>query len=115
MIRFENVNVKDYAKIKRGLKKSFKTIPCLSDNRSVIETFDILSTNSKLSSTYFKSKKLEKGKYRVIKSTKNKLFVDVSKIFTKKRKPYRPRTGKKWNPNHMDQFENSHIWENPKG
>ena len=59
MIRFENVNVKDYAKIKRGLKKSFNTIPCLSDNRSVIETFDILSTNSKLSITYFKSKKLE--------------------------------------------------------
>ena len=59
MIRFENVNVKDYAKIKRGLKKSFKTIPCLSDSRSVIETFDILSTNSKLSVTYFKSKKLE--------------------------------------------------------
>ena len=59
MIRFENVNEKDYAKIKIGLKKSFKTIPCLSDNRSVIETFDILSTNSKLSITYFKSKKLE--------------------------------------------------------
>mgnify|MGYP000308841780 FL=1 len=59
MIRFDNVNEKDYVKIKRGLKKSFKTIPCLSDNRSVIETFDILSTNSKLSITYFKSKKLE--------------------------------------------------------
>ena len=59
MIRFENVNVKDYAKIKRGLKKSFNTIHCLSDNRSVIETFYILSTNSKLSITYFKSKKLE--------------------------------------------------------
>lgn len=59
MIRFDNVNVKDYAKIKRGLKKSFKTIPCLSDNRSVFETFDIISTNSKLSITYFKSKKLE--------------------------------------------------------
>jgi len=59
MIRFENVNVKDYAKIKRGLKKSFNTVPCLSDNRSVIETFDILLTNSKLSITYFKSKKLE--------------------------------------------------------
>ena len=59
MIRFDNVNEKDYVKIKRGLKKSFKTIPCLSDNRSVIETFDILSTKSKLSITYFKSKKLE--------------------------------------------------------
>lgn len=53
------MNAKDYVKIKRGLKKSFKTIPCLSDNRSVIETFDILSTNSKLSITYFKSKNLE--------------------------------------------------------
>ena len=59
MIRFDNVNEKDYVKIKRGLKKSFKTIPCLSDNRSVIETFDILSIKSKLSITYFKSKKLE--------------------------------------------------------
>lgn len=59
MIRFDNVNEKDYVKIKRGLKKSFKTIPCLSDNRSVIETFDILSTKSKLSITYFKSKRLE--------------------------------------------------------
>jgi len=59
MIRFDSVNEKDYVKIKRGLKKSFKTIPCLSDNRSVIETFDILSTNSKYSITYFKSKKLE--------------------------------------------------------
>ena len=59
MIRFDNVNVKDYAKIKRGLKKSFKTVPCLSDNRLVIETFDILLTNSKLPITYFKSKKLE--------------------------------------------------------
>ena len=59
MTTFENVDVKDYAKIKRGLKKSFKTIPCLNDNRSVIETFDILSTNSKFPITYFKSKKLE--------------------------------------------------------
>ena len=59
MISFDNVNVKDYVKIKRGLKKSFKTIPCLSDNRSVIETFDILSKNSKFPITYFKSKKLE--------------------------------------------------------
>ena len=46
-------------KSKEGWKKSFNTIPCLSDNRSVIETFDILLTNSKLSITYFKSKKLE--------------------------------------------------------
>jgi hypothetical protein len=59
MIHFDNVSVKDYAKIKRGLKKSFKTVPCLSDNRLVIETFDVLLTNSKLPITYFKSKKLE--------------------------------------------------------
>ncbi|MBC8515653.1 MAG: hypothetical protein H8D31_00205 [Nitrosopumilus sp.] len=59
MIRFDNVSVKDYAKIKRGLKKSFETIPCLSDNRLVIETFDVILTNSKLPITYFKSKKLE--------------------------------------------------------
>ncbi len=57
MIHFDNVNEKDYVKIKSELKKSFKSIPCLSDNRSVIETFDILSTKSKLSITYFKSKK----------------------------------------------------------
>ncbi len=59
MTRFENVNEKNYGKIKRGLKKSFKTIPCLSDNRSIIETFDIISTNSKLPITYFKTKTLE--------------------------------------------------------
>ncbi|MBL7015038.1 MAG: hypothetical protein ISR81_04710 [Nitrosopumilus sp.] len=53
------MSVKDYAKIKRGLKKSFETIPCLSDNRLVIETFDVILTNSKLPITYFKSKKLE--------------------------------------------------------
>ena len=56
---FSNVNVKDYTKIKRGLKKSFKTIPCLSDNRSVIETFDIVSADSKLPITYYKTKTLE--------------------------------------------------------
>jgi hypothetical protein len=59
MTRFDNVNEKNYGKLKRGLKKSFKTIPCLSDNRSVIETFDIVSTNSKLPITYFKTKTLE--------------------------------------------------------
>lgn len=59
MTRFDNVNEKNYGKIKRGLKKSFKTIPCLSDNRSVIETFDIVLTNSKLPITYFKTKTLE--------------------------------------------------------
>jgi hypothetical protein len=59
MTRFDDVNEKNYGKIKRGLKKSFKTIPCLSDNRSIIETFDIVSTNSKLPITYFKTKTLE--------------------------------------------------------
>lgn len=59
MARFDNVSIKDYAKIKRALKKSFKTIPCLSDNRLVIETFDVLLTGSKFPITYFKSKKLE--------------------------------------------------------
>ncbi len=56
---FNNVTVKDYGKIKRGLKKSFKTIPCLSDNRSVIETFDIISADSKFSLTYYKTKILQ--------------------------------------------------------
>lgn len=50
---------KDYGKIKRSLKKSFKTIPCLSDNRSVIETFDVFSANSKLPITYYKTKTLQ--------------------------------------------------------
>jgi hypothetical protein len=59
LISFHNVNVKDYGKIKRGLKKSFKTIPCLSDNRSVIETFDIISGDSKFPITYFKTKTLQ--------------------------------------------------------
>ena len=59
MTRFNDVNEKNYGKVKRGLKKSFKTIPCLSDNRSVIETFDIVLTNSKLPITYFKTKTLE--------------------------------------------------------
>ena len=59
MNRFDNVNEKNYGKIKRGLKKSFKTIPCLNDSRSIIETFDIISTNSKFPITYFKTKTLE--------------------------------------------------------
>ena len=59
MIKFNDVNEKNYGKIKRGLKKSFTTIPCLRDNRSIIETFDIVSTNSKLPITYFKTKTLE--------------------------------------------------------
>lgn len=56
---FHNVTVKDYGKIKRGLKKSFKTIPCLSDDRSVVETFDIISGDSKFPITYFKTKTLQ--------------------------------------------------------
>jgi len=56
---FNNVTVKDYGKIKRGLKKSFKTIPCLSDDRSVVETFDIISGDSKFPITYFKTKTLQ--------------------------------------------------------
>ena len=59
LVGFNNVNAKDYVKIKRGLKKSFKTIPCLSDNRSVIETFDIISADSKLPITYYKTKTLQ--------------------------------------------------------
>lgn len=56
---FHNVTVKDYGKIKRRLKKSFKTIPCLSDDRSVVETFDIISGDSKFPITYFKTKTLQ--------------------------------------------------------
>ena len=56
---FNNVTLKDYGKIKRILKKSFKTIPCLSDNRSVVETFDIVLMNSKLPITYYKTKTLQ--------------------------------------------------------
>jgi len=59
LTNFNNVNAKDYVKIKRALKKSFKTIPCLSDNRSVIETFDVVSTDSKLPITYYKTKTLQ--------------------------------------------------------
>ena len=56
---FDNVTLKDYGKIKRILKKSFETIPCLSDNRMVIETFDIILSDSKLPITYYKSKTLQ--------------------------------------------------------
>ena len=59
MTSFDNVTLKDYGKIKRSLKKSFKTIPCLSDNRMVIETFDIVLSDSKLPITYYKSKTLQ--------------------------------------------------------
>ena len=59
LISFNNVNEKDYVKIKRGLKKSFKTIPCLNDNRSIIETFDIVSANSKIPITYYKTKTIQ--------------------------------------------------------
>ncbi len=56
---FNNVTLKDYWKIKRSLKKSFKTIPCLSDNRSVVETFDVVLMDSKLPITYYKTKILQ--------------------------------------------------------
>lgn len=56
---FDNVTLKDYGKIKRSLKKSFKTIPCLSDNRMVVETFDIVLMDSKLPITYYKTKTLQ--------------------------------------------------------
>lgn len=59
MTSFDNVTLKDYGKIKRSLKKSFKTIPCLSDNRMVIETFDIVLSGSKFPITYYKSKTLQ--------------------------------------------------------
>jgi hypothetical protein len=59
LISFNNVNLKDYGKIKRSLKKSFKMIPCLSDNRSVVETFDVVLANSKLPITYYKTKTLQ--------------------------------------------------------
>ena len=58
MVSFKNVNTKDYVKIKRGLKKLFKTIPCTSNNKSVIETFDIVSLDSKFPVTYYKTKTL---------------------------------------------------------
>jgi hypothetical protein len=59
LINFHDVNVKDYGKIKRGLKKSFKTIPCLSDSRSVVETFDIVFGDFKFPLTYYKTKTLQ--------------------------------------------------------
>ncbi len=56
---------KNYGKIKRGLKKIIYNNPCLRDNKSIIETFDIVSTNSKLPITYFKTKTLEtKGDFK---------------------------------------------------
>ena len=59
MTSFDNVTLKDYGKIKRSLKKSFETIPCLSDNRMVIETFDIVLSDTKVPITYYKSKTLQ--------------------------------------------------------
>jgi hypothetical protein len=56
MVSFKNVNTKDYRKIKRGLKKQFKTFPCTSNDRSIIETFDIVSFDSKFPVTYYKTK-----------------------------------------------------------
>lgn len=58
IVSFDNVNTKDYGKIKRGLKKSFKIMHCVSNNKSIIETFDIISSNSKFPVTYYKTKKL---------------------------------------------------------
>jgi len=71
---FHNVNVKDYGKIKRGLKKSFKTIPCLSDNRSVIETFDIVFGDLKFPLTYYKTKTLQ---IQENSSTNSKKVIEV--------------------------------------
>ena len=59
MTSFDNVTLKEYGKIKRSLKKSFETIPCLSDNRRVVETFDIILSGTKLPITYYKSKTLQ--------------------------------------------------------
>ena len=58
MVSFKNVNTKDYVKIKRGLKKLVKIIPCPSDDKSVIETFDIVSLGFKFPVTYYKTKTL---------------------------------------------------------
>ena len=58
MISFDNVNTKDYGKIKRGMKKSFKIMHCISNNKSIIDTFDIITSNSKFPVTYYKTKKL---------------------------------------------------------
>ena len=58
IVSFDNVNTKDYGKIKRGLKKSFKTMHCTSNNKLIIETFDIISSKSKFPVTYYKTKKL---------------------------------------------------------
>jgi hypothetical protein len=79
LIRFDNVNEKDYIKIKRRLKKSFKTIPCLNDDRSVIKTFDIVYADSKIPITYYKTKIIQiqedtsKGSKKVIEIIQNTL------------------------------------------
>jgi len=51
MVSFKNVNTKDYVKIKRGLKKLVKIIPCP-------KTFDIVSLGFKFPVTYYKTKTL---------------------------------------------------------
>ena len=56
MTNFKNVNTKDYGKIKRGLKKLVKIIPCPSADKSIIETFDIVSSGFKFPVTYYKTK-----------------------------------------------------------
>jgi hypothetical protein len=58
MVSFKNVNTKDYGKIKRGLKKLVKITPCPSENKSLIETFDIVSSSGKFPVTYYKTKVL---------------------------------------------------------
>jgi hypothetical protein len=58
MVSFKNVNTKDYGKIKRGLKKLVKITPCPSDDKSIIETFDIVSLSFKFPVTYYKTKTL---------------------------------------------------------
>ena len=77
LINFSNVNEKDYVKIKRGLKKSFKTIPCLNDDRSVFETFDVVYADYKIPITYYKTKTIQiqedasKGSKKVIEIIQN--------------------------------------------
>lgn len=58
---------------------------------------------------------LEKGKYKIKSIGDKTIIVDTSITIEKSKNTYIGRSGKKWNPNHMRQFENSHIWENPKG
>jgi hypothetical protein len=58
MVSFKNIDRKDYGKIKRGLKKLVKITPCPSADKSIIETFDIVSLGFKFPVTYYKTKTL---------------------------------------------------------